>query len=162
MLVRTALRWAELWARGAVVDDRRARLGWMLVQVVALAVVIPPIAKMLAPVTTQPRPPRLVDGPADARFGLDLATRKEIFSELAATEPRSREAGIAGFPGLPWSQEDHRAAFERDAVRSIASRRSLNLTQVYLVLDEGIRSRWPGADGKPLMATSIPLDPRRK
>lgn len=162
MDLRTSARWIERWARGEPIDDARLRRVWSFAQLLSVVVFAPFIVKMLAPITSAPHPARLQDGPGDVRYGLDLAARKAIFAEVAATEPHSREQGVAGFPGQPWSQEDHRAAFERDAVRSIAARRGLNLTQIYLVLDEGIRSQWPGPDGKPLRATSVPLDPRRK
>ncbi len=109
-------------------------------------------------------PPRTIpaDGPGDARFGLTLATRQEIFREFALAEPSQRAAGLSSFPTERWSAEDHRGSFERGAARNLATRHSVSLTQIYLVLDEGIREKWPGPDGKPLDATTIPLKPRRK
>ncbi len=102
------------------------------------------------------------DGSDGSRFGLAEGVRREIFREIAAAEPGSRIRAAQTFPGAPWSIEDHRAALERDLVRSIAQRRALNLSQVYLVLDEGIRAHWLAPDGHPLSAESVPLAPRQR
>lgn len=102
------------------------------------------------------------DGTNGVRFGLTEVVRHEIFHDLAANEPASRARAAQAFPGDPWSTEDHRASFERDLVRAIAQRRELSLTQVYLVLDEGIRDHWLGADGHPLSPLSYPLSPRKR
>lgn len=155
-------RWITDWMEGAPLRDRRVAAGWLALQVLSLAVVVPVVAKTLAPTIKHPRPAPLVDGPGDVRFGLPEETRRDIFRELAAAEPHAREQGASGFPGQPWSQDDHRAAFERNTARDLAARRNINLQLVYLVLDEGIRNKWPGPDGKPLVATTIPLDPRRR
>lgn len=159
---RTLDRWIAQWLRGTPLRDRRVTLGWLGVQLISVLAVAPLIARVIRPVVHDPRPPKLVDGPGDMRFGLPEATRRDIFRELAGAEPNAREQGLAGFPGQPWSQEDHRCAFERNTTRDLAARRKLNLQVVYLVLDEGIRNKWPGPDGKPLIATTIPLDPRRR
>lgn len=120
-------------------------------------------SRTVRPILSAKKPPVLLDRePGGVRFGLAEPLRREIFNEIAATEASDRANGVAGFPGQPWSQEDHRAAYERNKMRAIATRRNLHLAQVYLVLDEGIRERWPGADGKPLTPTTVPLDPRRR
>lgn len=121
------------------------------------------VRRTVAPLTTAVPPAELVDqGPDGERFGLPLAKRREIFTEFATAEPNSRSQGVAGFPGQPWSQEDHRCAFERETARTMAVRHGISLTQVYLVLDEGIREKWLGPDGKPLPPKTVPLLPRRK
>lgn len=121
------------------------------------------VVRTARPITSEPAPAAVLDHePNGVRFGLPEATRKEIFAELAAAEPAARAGGIAGFPGQPWSQEDHRCAFERETARAMATRRGLSLTQIYLVLDEGIREKWPDAEGKPLHPKTVPLLPRRK
>jgi len=109
-------------------------------------------------------PPSLPPDQGDVRFGVPLRVRKEIFATLAAAEPQSRVKGVQSFngPGLEWSAEDHRGAFERQDVAAAAQRHGLTLTQVYLILDEGIRERWPGPDGAPLNSKTVPLNPRRK
>lgn len=100
----------------------------------------------------------------DQRWGIPLATRKQIFSELAAAEPNARIEGARSFPGpaLAWSAEDHRGAFERNKARELAGKYRLSLTQIYLCLDEGIREHWLGPDGAPLTPSVVPLNPRRK
>jgi hypothetical protein len=42
----------------------------------------------------------------------------------------------------------------------MAGKYRISLTQAYLILDEGIRNKWPGPDGTPLPATTPPLDIR--
>ncbi len=130
----------------------------------ALALIAGAIAtvRTARPILDAPKPPVLADGAAGVKFGLAEADRRAIFKEIAAAEPYGRAQGLAGFPEQPWSQEDHRCAFERDTTRSLAARKGVSLTQIYLVLDEGIRAQWPGADGKPLRATTVPLAPRRR
>lgn len=166
-LDRTAAANADFarWLVGEPARRPSARvraLFWAL-QVLLAVSVLPYVARaLIKPITGAPKPPPLVDGPGDVRYGLPLARRREIFTLIAATENHSREMGVVAFPGMPWSQEDHRAAFERDAVRNIAASTKITLQQAYLVLDEGVRSQWPGPDGKPLTATVVPLDPRRR
>lgn len=130
---------------------------------VALCVAGVWVVRTARPITSEKAPPALIDRePNGNRFGLDENTRRDIFKEIAQAEPGARQAGVSGFPGQPWSQEDHRCAFERDHLRGIAARRGLSITQVYLVLDEGLREHWPGPDGKPLTPRTTPLMPRRK
>lgn len=108
--------------------------------------------------------PKVLADSGDARFGVPLETRKAIFLDLATAERAARAEGHRRFPGpdLAWSAEDHRAAFERKEVARLAGAHGLNITQIYLILDQGIRNHWPGPDGEPLDATTVPLNPRRK
>jgi hypothetical protein len=121
------------------------------------------IRETLHPLTHAPSVKSLPPDHGDVRFGVPLARRKEVFAEVAAGEPAARAEGTKAFPGanLAWSAEDHRGAFERKNTAAAAQHFHLSLTQVYLILDEGIRERWPGPDGEPLKATSVPLHPRR-
>jgi hypothetical protein len=105
----------------------------------------------------------------DHRYGMKLATRKAIFDELAAIEVEERRRAIEqntwvgpgnGPREVAWSREDDRGAREMEAARRIAKQKGLSLTQVYMVLDEAIREKWPGPDGQPLIATTPPLKPR--
>jgi hypothetical protein len=130
----------------------------------ALALIVAAVAlvRTARPIVAAPKPAVLTDGPGDVKYGLTEPERRAIFAEIAAAEPHGRTQGIAGFPDQPWSQEDHRCAFERDTTRGLAARLGLALTQIYLVLDEGIRGQWPGPDGKPLRPTTVPLAPRRR
>lgn len=146
--------------------DAPSRLAFLLrvaahVAAVVFAIVI--IARTIRPLTSPHAPPPLPGtGTEGTRFGLSLDKRHAIFSQIAATEAYSRRMGTQGFPTQPWSAEDHRCAYERDAVRGTAARFGLDLSTTYLIFDEGIRSHWPGPDGTPLVATTVPLDPRRE
>ena len=103
-------------------------------------------------------PPVLPPDAAGARFGVDEETRRKVFSAIAAEDPGAREKARERFPAdQVWRREDDRSASERDTARGLASTHHLNVTQVYLILDEGIREGWPGADGKPLSPTTVPL-----
>lgn len=98
----------------------------------------------------------------DYRFRIPERTRREIFTELAVAElaERARAIQANSWNGHLWSREDDRGHYERVAVRSVAAKYKISLSQTYLVLDEGIRERWPGPDGKPLPATTPPLNIR--
>ena len=142
---------------------RTQLVAWAAASALSLVFAAVWVVRTARPITSEKPPPALIDRePNGNRFGLDEKTRKDIFKEIAIAEPGARQNGIAGFPGQPWSQEDHRCAFERDHIRSIATRRNLDITTVYLVLDEGLREHWPGPDGKPLTPRTTPLMPRRK
>lgn len=121
------------------------------------------VSDMTRPLRRDPQHTSLSPDRGDVRFGLALDKRKQIFAELAAAEPQARIEGVRAFngPGLEWSAEDHRGGFERREIASVMARHRVTMTQAYLVLDEGIRSKWPGADGQPLKATVVPLHPRR-
>jgi hypothetical protein len=98
----------------------------------------------------------------DYRFRLPERTRREIFAEIASAETEERRRAVEHdkWKGHLWSREDDRGHFERMAFRQLATKYNISLTQVYLILDEGLRSHWPGADGEPLPATTPPLDLR--
>lgn len=110
-------------------------------------------------VWSTPKPPPLA--PDDAahgtgtRFGLAEAERRKLFGQIAAEEPEGRKKGQRFKEA--WRAEDDRAAYERELVRSLANQRHVNVSVAYLVLDEGIRKRWPGPGGTPLEPTVVPL-----
>lgn len=98
----------------------------------------------------------------DYRFRLPERTRRDIFADLAAAElaERARAINSNTWGGHAWSREDDRGWYERVAARAAAAKYRVALSQVYLVLDEGVRNHWPGPDGKPLPATTPPLNIR--
>jgi hypothetical protein len=98
----------------------------------------------------------------DYRFRLPERTRREIFAEIAEAElvERARAIQRNTWNGHLWSREDDRGHAERVYFRLLAKHHNISLTQVYLILDEGIRAKWPSPDGEPLPATTPPLNPR--
>jgi hypothetical protein len=98
----------------------------------------------------------------DYRFKLPERTRREMFADLATAELAERERAIKAnsWGGHLWSREDDRGHYERVAARGVAMKFKVSLTQVYLVLDEGLREHWPAPDGKPLPAITPPLSIR--
>lgn len=99
----------------------------------------------------------------DYRFRLPERTRREIFEQIAESEQSLREQALQtnSWKGHLWSREDDRGHFERLHFRKLAKDHKVSLSQIYLILDEGIRARWPGPDGQPLPATTPPLNPRQ-
>lgn len=161
-----ALVEAARWLAGerVAVRSRRALAVLVTTSAVALGYAAKTTAEVTAPVRLAPPPPPLPPDDGDTRFGVPLSVRREVFKELAEAEPHARVEGKRSFPGknLEWSAEDHRGALERQAAARIAARHRITLTQLYLILDEGIRARWPGPDGKPLDPHTVPLHPRRQ
>ncbi len=154
---------ADAWLPLRGIHSRRqllVSLGWRsFTLVVAIAVT----AHVTAPIWSTPGPPPLPpDGAEGTRFGLPEVQRREIFSRLANQEPVSTWIARARFGTHAWSVEDDRARMEKDTARNLARKYGINLSQVYLVLDEGIRKRWVGLRGQPLRATTPPLNRRRE
>jgi hypothetical protein len=98
----------------------------------------------------------------DWRFRLPERTRREIFAEIALAEEAERKRAVEQntWNGHLWSREDDRGHFERVFLRQLAQRYGISLTATYLILDEGIRAKWPGPSGEPLPGTTPPLNPR--
>ncbi len=142
------------------------KAGWIVrgvVSVIALALLVRSLERRVGPMlkTKPPAPITSAEDPAN-RFGIPEATRRQIFTELATAEVAERKRAIDGntWKGHLWSREDDRGHYERVAARGIAARHGVSLTQVYLVLDEGIRQRWPAPNGNPIIGTTPPLNLR--
>ena len=97
----------------------------------------------------------------DYRFRLPERTRREIFAEIAAAETAERKRAMTRTRGRATSGRVRTIAVTTSAwqlralgaaLQASASRRCTS------ILDEGFREHWPGPDGKPLPATTPPLD----
>jgi len=99
----------------------------------------------------------------DYRFRLPERTRREIFQQIAENEQALRAQALQAnsWDGHLWSREDDRGHFERLFFRRLAKEHNISLSQVYFILDEGVRAKWPGPDGKSLPGTTPPLNPRQ-
>jgi hypothetical protein len=142
------------------------KAGW-IVRILALSIALFALWKRVDLVTTpmlatKPPLPIPTEEIEDYRFRLPEHTRREIFAELATAElaERARAIGANTWNGHLWSREDDRGHYERVAARNVAAKYKISLTQVYLVLDEGLRNHWPAPDGKPLPPTTPPLSTR--
>ncbi len=161
--------WEQLKRYFPIVDFAarpRSRAAWIVraaVTGVALFVAYQRLRTAALPLlTAKPIPSIPTEEIDDYRFRLPERTRREMFTELATAELAERARAIAQntWNGQAWSREDDRGHYERVAARSVAHKYKVSLSQVYLVLDEGIRSHWPAPDGNPLPATTPPLSIR--
>lgn len=143
-----------------------SRVAWAVrVCVLSFAVVVllKRVDKVTAPLlNAKPLPAIPTEEIEDYRFRLPERTRREIFAEIATAEAVERKRAIDQntWKGHLWSREDDRGHQERMEFRRLAKDYNISLTQVYLVLDEGIRERWPGPNGEPLSGTTPALDMR--
>lgn len=132
------------------------------VNVVGVAALVRTTKQILAPMWREPAPQPVPQRTSMERFGMTETVRREVFRELADAEINERRRAITmnTWGGHAWSREDDLGYVQRARAREVAARYHLSLTQMYLVLDEGIRHRWPGPDGQPLRATSEPISLR--
>ena len=161
--------WLKLRPYFALLDfssKPASRVAWAVrVAVLSFAVVVfyKRVGSTTAPLLDA-KPPNPIPSEEieDYRFRLPERTRRELFLEMATAELADRRRAIEQdkWKGHLWSREDDRGHFERTTLRQMALTHRLSLSQLYLILDEGIRNHWPGADGSPLPATTPPLDPR--
>ncbi len=172
MAAMTWLRneWARLTPYLSLLDfgaKPSSRVGWIVRVVVisfAAVVVWQRVSALAAPlVRAKPPIPIPSEEIEDYRFRLPERTRREIFAQIAENEQPTREQALQAnsWNGHLWSREDDRGHFERIFFRKLAKQHNISLSQVYLILDEGLRAKWPGPDGKPLPATTPPLNPRQ-
>ena len=147
----------DLWSgEAAVADTPLVRRGVIALRIAL--VVLAAIAALSATrrVWSTKAPAPLAPDDGEVRFGLDEAARKKLFAELVADEPEWRKKAHEHFKEA-WRADAARAAFERDHVRALAGKRRVNVTVAYLVLDEGVRKRWPGPGGAPVDPNVVPL-----
>jgi hypothetical protein len=143
-----------------------SKAGWILRVVVTLvgAFYLYRNVNTLSGPMLSTKPPTIIPSeelPGD-RFRLSEAERREIFKEFATAEIAERQRAITQntWQGHAWSREDDRGYIERTTARASAAKHKVSLSQVYLVLDEGIREKWPGPDGKPLPGNTPAFNPR--
>ena len=129
-----------------------------------LAVLVRTVRATLGPMYRTPAPRPVPQPTSMERFGMTETIRREIFAELADAEVNERRRAITmnTWGGHAWSREDDLGYVQRARAREVAQRYRVSLSQVFLVLDEGIRRRWPGPDGLPLRGTSEPISLRRE
>lgn len=161
----TSIKLGLEWLAGEPVRIRSRRQWWVVLGcgVATLVVALLKLREISRPLVQAKSLAELPAPSGDDKFGLDISVRKQIFAELAAAEPKARIESRRSFPGpdLAWSADDERGARERREIAALMVKYKVTMTQAYLVLDEGIRERWPGPDGQPLQATTTPLHPRR-
>ncbi len=135
----------------------------LVVMLVAAWLVVKKTNALVSPMLSAKPPPKIPNEEIeDYRFKYPEEVRREIFMEIAKAEQAERRRAIEAntWKGHLWSREDDRGHYERVKMRELAARYKGTLTQMYLILDEGIRKKWPGPNGEPLPATTPPWDPR--
>lgn len=169
MVARLVTEWKKLRPYFSLLDFGSApstRVAWLVrVCVISFGAVLlwKRVATTTAPLlSAKPPVPIPSEEIEDYRFRLPERIRREIFAEIAEAEQTERAHAIQknSWNGHLWSREDDRGHFERVFFRTLAKKYNISLTQVYLILDEGIRAKWLGPDGQPLSATTPPLNPR--
>ena len=142
------------------------RAGWVVrgvVTLLAVAFLVRTFERQVGPMlkASPPAPITSSDDPEN-RYGLTAPVRHQIFTELATAELAERKRAIEAnsWKGHLWSREDDRGHNERVTARAVAGRHRVSLTQVYLVLDEGIREHWLAPNDSPLSALTPPLSLR--
>jgi len=158
------VRWACNWLCSPIrrSESRASLLLRASVQVVALTFAATTLLRTVKPLFHAPPVPPIPPDHDGERFGVSEEQRRAIFKRIADIDVGAVAMSQSKFPGMPWSQGDDQAAYERNAARSYAVQYRLNLAQIYLIIDEGIRNHWPASDGQPLRATITPLDPRKQ
>lgn len=169
MSERPRLDWSEIERSLGLFDfatKPTTKGGWALrlgVMLVVAWFVVRRTSALVTPLVSA-RPPAAIPSQEidDYRFKYPERTRREIFMEIATAELAERKRALAAntWNGHLWSREDDRGHYERVKMRELAARYKGTLSQMYLILDEGIRNKWPGPDGNPLPATTPPWDPR--
>jgi hypothetical protein len=134
-------------------------IGWTIAILLFASTLKQTVRPLLVESTKTPMGPDEYEG---FRYGMPLETREAIFEELAEAEAAERARAIENntWKGHLWSREDDRGQQELKLARHLAKKYDVSLSQVYLVLDEAIREKWPTASGEPLLATTPPQDPR--
>ncbi len=169
MMGRLVGEWRKLTPYFSLLDfgaRPSTRVAWVVrVAVISFAAVLlwKRVGSTVAPLlNAKPPIPIPSEEIEDYRFRLPERTRREIFLEIAEAEQAERAKAIQknSWNGHLWSREDDRGHFERVFFRQAAKQYNISLSQVYLILDEGIRAKWPGPDGQPLPGTTPPLNPR--
>lgn len=124
--------------------DAKKAPPWLPATLVVLAVTITAI---IQPTPLSPPPP-------------EAPRRRPLFDELTRDEPQERERAKDDWAHHPWSQQDAFGALELDRVSRFSQRQNVTKQALFLLIDDGLRSHWPGPDGKPLVTTTVPLKPR--
>ena len=161
---------AELWRRVTAYlslfdfgAKPTTRAGWVIRLVVTSVMAVLLYKRVLLAghplLSAHPPSPIPVQEIDDYRFKLPERTRKAIFEELAAAEVAERNRAIAAntWAGHAWSREDDRGYYERALAQRLTVKYKCSLSQIYLVLDEGLREHWEGPDGNPLPSNTPPF-----
>ena len=103
-------------------------------------------------------PPAPIAPPAgETRFGLAPTERRAIFDEIMRPVPGLRQRALRDFPNHAWTREDHYYNMLRGHIAAVGRAHGVTYTHAYLVFDDGVHARWPGPDGQPHPATTLPL-----
>lgn len=128
---------------GRLMRGMRNPVTWLTLTLIGWAVLT--TATRQAPVNQLPPP---------------LEARRVLFEQLVRDEPTNREKAREEWAHHRWSQQDAFGALEREHVFDIARQSNTSVHDLFMVIDEGIRSGWPVPDGKHLELNTIPLRPR--
>lgn len=94
------------------------------------------------------------------RFGLSLARRRALFTELTREDGYWKKIAQRAFPDDLWAQADHWTDHMSQRARWMARERGLSITHILLAYDEGLHAGWRGSAGQRLRASFPPLATR--
>lgn len=113
------------------------------------------------PLSAKAPPPLTREVDADGtRFGLSLARRRALFTELTREDAYWKKIALGAFPDDLWAQADHWTDHMSQRARWMARERGLSITQILLAYDEGLHAGWRGSAGQRLRAGFPPLGTR--
>ena len=137
---------------------------WATLQIVSIAVLVRVVREHVKPMFKISPGAALPAPTSTTRYGLTEEQRRAIFQELAINERAERRRAIEQntWAGHAWSRDDDLGYVQRTRVRELAVQHNLSASQVYLVLEEGIRSHWLGPDAQALPATCAPISLRHE
>lgn len=102
---------------------------------------------------------RVPRGTERSRFGVPLAIRKDVFARIAGSAARWRAALKRRIRDQPYYRELDFHRRLRDMVKRVARSRSLQSSQVWLIVDEGIRRGWKSKLGAEFEVVIEPVKP---
>ncbi|MCA9523889.1 MAG: hypothetical protein KC609_23130 [Myxococcales bacterium] len=129
------------------------------VQVIALLLVLAAASWIAAATVQRQRVRRVPSDTAGSRFGVPLEQRRAIFDLVTGKALRWRAEVRRRVPDNPYYRELEFHLRLRRFVRRLARAKSLDPTQVWLIVDEGIRRHWKTPRGKGFEPVIEPVKP---
>jgi hypothetical protein len=144
---------------------RPGKIGWeRIYRWVGIATLVLPVMvawMVVEDVRSWPEPaPMTVT--EEKSFGLTEKARRMYFTKIAQFEEHWRTEAKKQFPKQKWSQCDAYFNHVMQHVQHLARIYRVHYSQMFMVLDEGVRKGWTDEQGGKMPAVTEPLRPRTK